>query len=92
MTKKVIILKKETDWATEFGAYAVNRDSRLFENTSCTTGMKLELYDSKEEDFDENEVANALARVFSDERIDYEYALYDTQHHLIGFAYYIPRW
>ena len=87
MTKKIIKLKDETDWAFDFGVYAVNRDSRMFENTSWTKGLEAEIYDSNEEDFDENRVADALAEVFDDERGDYEYALYDGMHRLVGFVY-----
>lgn len=76
-------LNNETDWATEFGAYAVNRDTRIFENTSFTEGMFVEIF----EDADENDVANKLGERLRD-GLEYEYALYDGSHRLIGFAYY----
>ena len=87
MTKKIIKLKDETDWAFDFGVFAINRDTRMFENTSWTKGMEVEIYNPEEEDFDENLVADALAEVFDDERGDYEYTLYDGMHQLVGFAY-----
>ena len=74
---------KEVDWMTEYGCFAVNRDSRLFENTSFLNNATIEVF----VDTDENDVANALGKRLWD-GLEYEYALYDKQLHLIGFAYY----
>lgn len=84
--KQTIKLGKETDWFTSIKGrrlYAVHRDTRLFENTSNTERMTMELYS----DTDENDVANALGNFLWNGH-DYEYALYDTQHRLVGWVYY----
>ena len=73
---------REVDWATEYGCYAVNRDSRIFENTSYLDDATIEVFT----DTDENDVANALAERLH-KGLDYDYALYDGQHRLVGFAY-----
>ena len=73
----------EVDWMTEYGCYAVNRDSRLFENTSFLNNATIEVFI----DTDENDVANALGKKLWDGS-EYEYALYDKQLRLVGFAYY----
>ena len=70
------------DWMTEYGCYAVNRDSRLFENASFLSDTTVEVFT----DTDENDVANALGERLYD-GLDYDYALYDGQHRLVGFAY-----
>jgi hypothetical protein len=77
-----IINDREVDWATEYVCYAVNRDSRIFENTSYLDNFTIEVFT----DTDENDVANALGERLSD-GLDYDYALYDGQHRLVGFAY-----
>ena len=74
---------KEVDWMTEYGCFAVNRDSRLFENTSFLNNATIEVF----VDTDENDVANALGKMLWD-GLEYEYALYDKQLRLVGFAYY----
>ena len=74
---------KEVDWMTEYGCFAVNRDSRLFENTSFLNNATIEVF----VDTDENDVANALGKRLWDD-LEYEYALYDKQLRLVGFAYY----
>ena len=73
---------REVDWATEYGCYAVSHDSRLFENTSFLDDFTVEVFT----DTDEDDVANALGDRLSD-GLDYDYALYDGQHRLVGFAY-----
>lgn len=85
MAKFTIKLGRETDWyfTNNYHLYAVNRDTRMFENTSYTEGLVMELYT----DTDENDVANALAEVFNDWRGDYEFALYNEKHELVGFVY-----
>lgn len=76
-------LLEETDWAFEYGVYAINRDSRIFENISCTEGMTMELYKG----FDEGDVSRMLAdRLMSGG--DNEYTLYNDKHELVGFVYY----
>jgi hypothetical protein len=79
---KAKIEKTETDWMQDYGVYAVNRDSRLFENSSEVSGYTIELYWG----CDENEVANRLAEVI-DEFGDYDYCLYSQMHELVGFVY-----
>ena len=80
---KRIAIFEETDWASEFGVYAINRDSRLVENTSAVQGITIEIYEDK----DESEVSDLLAQRLR-EGLDYDYALYDGQLHLVGFAYF----
>lgn len=41
---KQVITKQEVDWATEYGVYAINRDTRLVENTSGVTGITVEIF------------------------------------------------
>ena len=84
--KRTDIISKdgmEVDWMTEYGCYAVNRDTRLFENTSFLNNATIEVFT----DTDENDVANTLGKRLW-EGLEYEYALYDKQLHLVGFAYY----
>lgn len=85
MAKQIIKLGQETDWwyTNDMHLYAQNRDTRMFENTSYTEGMVLELYT----DTDENDVANALGKHLWDGK-EYEFALYNSKHELVGFAYY----
>ncbi len=85
MAKHIIRLGQETDWwyTNNMNLYAQNRDTRMFENTSYTEGLVLELYT----DTDENDVAEALAEVFNDERGDYEFVVYNSRHELVGFVY-----
>ena len=80
---KVYITTDETDWGTEFGVYALFRDSRLYENTSAVKGYTVEIF----EGMDEGDVSNILAQRLREGK-DYDYTLYDGQHCLIGFAYY----
>lgn len=79
---KAKIAKEETDWMLDYGVYAINRDSRLFENTSAVRGYTIELYVG----VDENEVANRLGDII-DEFGDYDYCLYSTKHELVGIVY-----
>lgn len=85
MAKKIIKLGQETDWwfTNNYNLYAQNRDTRIFENTSYTEGMVMELYT----DTDEGDVSNELGRRLR-EGNDYEFALYNNKHDLVGFAYY----
>ena len=85
MAKNIIKLGQETDWwfTNNMNLYAQNRDTRMFENTSYTEGMVMELYT----DTDENDVANALGKHLWDGK-EYEFALYNSKHELVGFAYY----
>jgi hypothetical protein len=85
MGKRIIKLGEETDWwfTNNRNLYAVNRDTRMFENTSYTQGMVMELY----RDEDENDVANALGARLRDCR-EYEFVIYDASHRLVGFVYY----
>ena len=80
---KQIINTEETDWAAEFGVYAINRDTRLFENTSGIPGITIEIFYG----LDEGEVSDRLGQRLRD-GLDYEYALYDGSHHLCGYAYF----
>jgi hypothetical protein len=80
--KRTDFVNGEVDWMQSYGCYAVNRDSRLFENCSDLRDYIVERYF----DTDENEVADALAKRSRDYD-DIEYALYDAQHYLVGFAY-----
>lgn len=73
----------EVDWWLEYHAYAVNRDSRLFENSSPSCNLVVEVFPST----DENEVANILGKRLWEGK-EYDYALYNEQHEFIGFAYY----
>jgi hypothetical protein len=76
-----IAIFPETDWATEFGVYALNTQTNLFENTSGVQGIKIEIHD----EMDEGEVSDLLAQRKRD-GLGYDYALYDGQHCLVGFA------
>ncbi len=80
---KDIIRKEETDWRTEYGVYAINRDSRLVENTSAVQNYTIELYT----DEDESQVSDRLAQRLHDGN-DYDYALYAKDLRLVGFVYY----
>ena len=80
---KDIIRKEETDWMTEYGVYAINRDSRLVENTSAVQNFTIELYSGE----DESEVSDRLAQRLHDGD-DYDYALYAKDLRLVGFVYY----
>lgn len=79
---KQIINKEETDWMVDYGVYAINRDTRLFENTSSVSGATIEIFYG----LDENEVSTVLAERLRN-GLDYDYALYDSKHRLCGFAY-----
>lgn len=85
MGKRIIKLGQETDWwfTNNRNLYAQNRDTRMFENTSYTEGMVMELYTNT----DENDVANALGERLRD-GYDYEFAIYNSRHELVGFVYY----
>jgi hypothetical protein len=89
MAKKIIKLGQETDWyyTENRNLYAVNRDTRLFENTSWTEGMTMVLYDGEVKNFDPADVSNDLAEFLRDGK-DYEFALYNGQHDLVGYVYY----
>ena len=80
MENKIIKLASETDWATEYGVYAINRCTRIFENTSWTEGLTMVLFT----DTDENDVS---AKLTLNRGLDYEFALYDDEHHLVGYVY-----
>lgn len=75
-------LSEETDWEFEYGVYAINRDTRIFENTSCTEGMTMELYKG----FDESDVSRMLADRLRNGG-DNEFTLYNYNHELVGFVY-----
>lgn len=77
------LLNNETDWVSEFSAFALNRNTRIFEDVSLTEGMFVEIF----KDADENDVANKLGERLRN-GLEYEYALYDVCNRLIGFAYY----
>lgn len=85
MAKHIIKLGQETDWwfTNNMNFYAQNRDTRMFENTSYTQGMVMELYTNT----DENEVADALGDRLRD-GYDYEFVIYNSRHELVGFVYY----
>ena len=85
MAKHIIRLGQETDWwfTNNYHLHAQNRDTRMFENTSYTEGMVMELYTNT----DENDVSNALGKRLWDGN-EYEFALYNESHELVGFAYY----
>lgn len=80
---KRVITTDEIDWAQEFGVYALNRDTRLFENCSGVPGITVEIF----KDMDESYVSDMLAARLRD-GLDYDYALYDGLHFLVGFAYF----
>lgn len=73
----------EVDWATEFGVYAINRETRLCENTSYIVDTTIVLFDSEDPSFDESRVADEISEVGGNE----DYDLYDGQHYLVGYAY-----
>lgn len=86
-TNQLIKLGRETNWYTAIKGRrinAVNCVSRLFEETSPTEGMTMNLFPK---DTDPNDVADALGHFLWIGK-DYEYALYDTQNRLVGWAYY----
>lgn len=80
---KQVITKQEVDWATEYGVYAINRDTRLVENTSGVTGITVEIFYG----LDEGEVSDRLAERLRN-GLDYDYTLYDSSLHLVGYAYF----
>lgn len=80
---KIKINKEEVDWLYEYNVYAINRDTRLFENTSGVPGITMEIF----WDLDEGEVSSRLAERLR-EGLDYDYALYSKGHTLVGFAYF----
>lgn len=82
--REEIYLKEETDWYFDDGRrlYAQNRDTRMFENTSWTEGLVMVLF----KDTDENDVANELGKRLREGK-DYEFALYNSQHELVGYVY-----
>ena len=79
---KAVIEKEETDWGQDYDVYAVNRDTRIFENCSAVRGYTIELYWG----MDENRVSDRLAEVIN-EYGDYDYCLYNDNHELVGFVY-----
>lgn len=79
---KQYIKTEETDWLRDYGVFAINRDTRLFENTSGVKGSVIELYFG----LDEGEVSNVLAD-FLRTGSDYDFALYTSKHELCGFVY-----
>lgn len=80
---KKFIETEETDWMKDFGVLAINRISRIFENTSSVKGNVIEIYYG----LDENQVSNVLGQ-FLEIGADYEYALYTPKHELCGFCYW----
>lgn len=78
----------EVDWASIFKAYAVNRDTRIFENCSYAHRLIVEVWDDENKGFDENDVSTALAKERLGNGLDYDFVLYNFEHRLIGFAYY----
>lgn len=78
----------EVDWYSVFNAWAVNRDTRIFENCSYAHGLVVEVWDDDNMLFDENDVSTALANERLCEGLDYDFALYNDEHRLIGYAYY----
>lgn len=81
MAKHIIRLGQETDWwyTNNMNLYAQNVATGLFENTSYTEGLVLELYTHT----DESEVSD----IFNDKRGDCEFVVYNSLHEMIGFAY-----
>jgi hypothetical protein len=88
MRQKLTFNQNEIDWAMAFSAYALNRDTRIFENCSYAEHLVVEIWDDKDARFDENDVSTALADERLREGYDYDFTLYNTEHRLIGFAYY----
>jgi hypothetical protein len=84
MAKNIIKLNDETDWATEYGVYAVNSETCLFENSSWAEGLTMVLFT----DTDESDVFTDLERSLTWDGLDYEYALYDGEHRLVGYVYH----
>lgn len=81
-SQKLVITADEIDWWRDFGVYAVNRDTRIFENCSAVKGFVVERFYNT----DENRVSDKLAEVI-DKYGDYDYCLYNDIHELVGFAY-----
>lgn len=74
---------EEINWDAEFGVWAINRGSRLVENCSAVPGITVEIFEGK----DESEVSDLLLKRLFD-GFEYEYALYDREMFLVGFAYF----
>ena len=79
---KQYIKTEETDWMRDYGVYAVNRNTRLFENTSAVKGYVIKIYYG----LDEGEISSVLAD-FLRTGSDYDFALYTSKHELCGFVY-----
>lgn len=79
---KRVIKENETDWASEFGVYAINKNTRLVENTSAVRNYTVEIFPEEEEDKISDRLAARLAVGKS-----FEYTLYDGNMKLIGYAY-----
>ena len=83
MHKTLKFNQNEIDWAFDLNVHAINRDTRIFENCSYATGLIVELW----ENTDENDVSNALGERLRSGQ-DYDFALYNDSHELVGFAHY----
>ena len=76
------------DWHNEFGVFALNRHSRLFENASELKNTIIVLYDFDYALYDENEVVADLSETRDEMVFGQEtYTIYNHRHQLIGFAY-----
>lgn len=78
----------EVDWGTEFGVYAINRYSRLWENTSYLTNTTIVIFNSEDPSFDESKVATDLTESLSDRYDCEDYDLYNGKHQFVGYAYH----
>lgn len=86
MKTKETIKSYQTNWMNDYGVFALNRDSRIFEKVSNVKGQIIELYYG----VDQNEVSNELVKhIDSFEEGDYNYTLYNFKHELVGFVYSI---
>ena len=77
----------EVDWATEYGVYAINHETRLCENTSQLFGTSIVIYDSNDSKFDEGVVSRDLINAESEMDYFEDYDLYNSEHQLVGYAY-----
>ena len=80
---KIKINKEEVDWLFEYGVYAINRNTNLFENTSGVPGITIEIFWG----LDEGEVSARLTERLNN-GLDCDYALYSKGHALMGYAYF----
>ena len=73
------------NWKEDFGVYAINRDSRLYEDVSDhTDGLTIEIH----KDVDPDDVADIIAERYHDVPwFDIDYTLYTEDRKLVGFAY-----